>query len=395
VTKHPHLADAGTAPALVLVSELFPPAVGGSAVLLENVYSRLEGVAATVITDRRDGAERGLIRVVQVPMASGQWGVTDLRSLGRHLRVAAQLERECRGRPSVVHCGRALPEGLAALMLRRAWHGPPYLCWTHGEELEYVARSRELSFLLTRVHRGAAAVVANCRNTAERLQSVGVPSGKIHVVYPGVDAQHFTLSRARASIRRRFAADGEILLLTVGRLQRRKGHDLVLAAMDALRARLPHLQYVIVGDGEERARLEGIVASTGLGARVHFVGAVKDEDLPDYYASADIFVHPNRIDAGDVEGFGIVFLEAAAMGLPVIGGRSGGVPEAVEDGVTGLLVSGESPTELAAAIEKLAGSETVRRRLGDAGRLRVERRFTWDRAAREIESIHRLVGEGA
>jgi phosphatidylinositol alpha-1,6-mannosyltransferase len=291
----------------------------------------------------------------------------------------------------VVHCARALPEGLAALLVRRLYGGPPYLCWTHGEELNYAATSRELSFLLARVHAGAAAVLANCHTTAAGLRSIGVPAERLHVVHPGVDVARFAAGRGRR-VRLRFAPSGELLLLTVGRLQRRKGHDVALQAVARLRASTPGLRYVIVGDGEERARLERIIAQERLADIVTLLGAVPDDELPDYFAAADIFVHPNRNDGGDVEGFGIVFLEAAAAGIPTIGGRSGGVPEAIEDRVTGLLVDGADPAAVAAGIRTLAESEPLRRRLGDAGRARVCDRFTWERAAGAVAAIHRAIG---
>jgi phosphatidyl-myo-inositol dimannoside synthase len=382
----------GTAPAVVIVTERFPPGLGGSGVLLENVYKRLGGLQPTVLTEVPKevvGSPSRAFRYVHIPIAGDHWGITRLSSLARRIRLAWRLQRECAARPAIVHCGRALPEGLAALLVRRLFGGPPYLCWTHGEELEYLARSRELKFLLSLVHRGAAAVVANCRNTARQLASAGVPADKIHVVYPGVDVARFSSGTSHASVRSRFAGDGELLMLTVGRLQRRKGHDLALRALARLRDMLPNLRYVIVGDGQERPRLERCVAEARLEDRVHFVGAVQDEELPGYYAAADLFVHPNRVHESDVEGFGIVFLEAAAAGVPTIGGRSGGVPEAIEEGVTGLLVSGEDEAELAAAIRSLADSAPLRRRMGDAGRARASRLFTWERAAAQIAAIHR------
>jgi phosphatidylinositol alpha-1,6-mannosyltransferase len=150
----------------------------------------------------------------------------------------------------------------------------------------------------------------------------------------------------------------------------------------------------VVGDGEERARLEQMVDRFGLRDRVSFAGGVPADALPEYYAAGDIFVHPNRVDGLDVEGFGIVFLEAAAAGLPTIGGATGGVPEAIGEGETGLLVSGTDKTELVAALETLAAAEVLRRRMGAAGRARVLREFTWDRAARDVTEIQRRVLEG-
>jgi phosphatidylinositol alpha-1,6-mannosyltransferase len=176
--------------------------------------------------------------------------------------------------------------------------------------------------------------------------------------------------------------------LSVGRLQRRKGHDNAIRAVASLREELPNLRYVIAGDGEERARLEQLAADLQVEDSVFFAGTVSAEELPAFYAACDVFVLPNRVDEdGDLEGFGIVFLEAAASGKPVIGGDSGGVPEAVERDVTGLLVDGANVAAVSAAIQHLATSEPCRRRLGTAGRARVERCFSWDRAAHTISDL--------
>jgi phosphatidyl-myo-inositol dimannoside synthase len=124
---------------------------------------------------------------------------------------------------------------------------------------------------------------------------------------------------------------------------------------------------------------------------VDFVGVVPSDALPAYYAAADIFVHPNRVEGEDFEGFGMVFLEAAASGTPVIGGRSGGVPEAIDEGKTGLLVDGIDAHELAAAIRQLAASATLRASFGTAARQRVLTHFTWPRAVKQVEDIDALI----
>lgn len=195
------------------------------------------------------------------------------------------------------------------------------------------------------------------------------------------------------SLRASLLRGGDTLLLSVGRLQRRKGHDLAIDAMARLKPLLPGLRYVIVGNGEERTRLEGLVARHDLGDRVAFAGAVPEAMLPQYFAASDVFVMPNRQDGADIEGFGIVFLEAAASGRPSIGGNSGGVPEAVDHERTGLLVGGTDPVELAGAIERLARNPDERCAMGRAGRARVLERFTWDHAAALVAGIHERVRE--
>jgi phosphatidylinositol alpha-1,6-mannosyltransferase len=357
---------------VVLVTELFPPDTGGSAVLFGNVYPRLGERGVTVIR----------------PNASAEWGVTSVASVRRHVQTTRRLLAECRLQRAVIHCGRALPEGLAALCASRL-SGARYLCWAHGEELRYARSSRELTFLLQRVLRGAAAILANSHNTARELEALDVPQEKVHVVHPGVDAARFEQSQRACEIRRQYVRPGELLLLTLGRLQARKGQDLTIEALAAMGVAGARIHYLIVGEGDDRARLEHLVAEHGLGDRVHFTGAVPSATLPDYYAAADIFVHPNRVDGADFEGFGIVFLEAAAAGLPTIGGATGGVPEAIQDGTTGMLVTGTDADELAAAIGRFAASAALRRRMGQAGRARVREHFTWERAATQVAAVHR------
>lgn len=384
---------------VVLITEVFPPQRGGSAALFGNIYPRLTDTAVTIIRNSDDGAvsetSEGPLRMVSLPMTGGHWGVTSFRSLQRYRRLIARVASECRRQPAVVHCGRTLPEGLAALCATRLGGSTRYLCWALGEELQYAKSSIELTFLLKRVHRHASAFVAISRCTARELESLGVPREKVHLVHPGVHAASFARSPGAGDVRKRYAPGGETLLLTVGRLQRRKGHDLVIKALASLRSELHNMKYLIVGDGDERARLEALAVDAGVGDLVTFAGGVPAETLPDYYGAADLFVHPNRVDGVDVEGFGIVFLEAAAAGLPTIGGTTGGSPDAVEAGITGLLVSGTDVAELASAIRTLASSVVLRRQMGEAGKARVTRHFTWERAATQVAEIHQLLSSAA
>jgi phosphatidylinositol alpha-1,6-mannosyltransferase len=375
---------------MLLLTEVFPPALGGSAVLFEQIYSRVESADVTVLTRHQPGAaaedRRGRMRLVADGEQPWTWGVMS-GGYNRHWSRARALINQIGSGPALVHCGRVLPEGLTALVAQRIG-GPPFVCWTHGEELAYIHKSREFSVLARLVYRSAAAVIANSQHTARMLMRAGVPSAKVVVIHPGVDTTRFSPGVSGEHVRQRFASPGELLLLSVGRLQRRKGHDVVITAMDVLRDRFPHLRYVIAGDGEERSYLQQIVASHRLTDRVSFAGAIPESDLPAFYSACDMFLMPNRVERGDLEGFGIVFLEASASGRPVIGGRSGGVPEAVEDGVTGLLVDGGSVEDVAAAIERLATSATLRTDLGHAGRERVLRSFTWQAAAHAVADLH-------
>jgi phosphatidylinositol alpha-1,6-mannosyltransferase len=383
---------------VVLLSELFPPATGGSAVLLENVYSRLADLPVTVLTHGATvgvTSRRGPLTIVEQPLDRSDWGLLQPRSLLRHVQAARTLRALSGKTATLVHCARVLPEGLSAF-LGAIRGGARYLCWAHGEELAYISTSLELRTLTRLVFSSAAAVIANSENTARLVERSGVPREKITVVYPGVDAERFAPATVESVLRTRLAPKGGLLLLSVGRLQRRKGHDLAIRAVQMLRDEGLGIRYVIAGDGEEKAALQKLAGELGLSDVVLFAGRVPDDELPAYYAACDIFLMPNREEPSDFEGFGIVFLEAAASGKPVIAGRSGGAADAVLEGVTGLLVSGTDAGELAQTIRRLAASMSLRAELGTAGRCRVLERFTWARAASVVRDLHlRLSSNGS
>jgi phosphatidylinositol alpha-1,6-mannosyltransferase len=377
---------------ILLVSELFPPDVGGTAEVFGNTYGRFTGIPSAVLTRRATHAGKHLpgisSRIHGMRMRFDQWGVMHPVGLTNHIAVARQIRRLAGRHMAAVHCARVLPEGLSAMLASLAG-APAYACWAHGEELAYIDSSRELRALASGVFSRTRAVIANSENTASLVVKRGVPVSKVHPVRLGVDADRFRpcVPGAR-ELRQQLAPDAQFVCLTVGRLQRRKGHDLVIEALASI-GKAASIKYIIVGSGEERARLEALVADRGLTSVVVFAGRVAFEDLPRYYAAADLFLHPNRVDQSDFEGFGVVFLEAAASGLPAIGGRSGGVPEAIVDGLTGVLVGGNDVSELQSAMTTLLNAPDVRRSMGLAARARATAEFTWEQTAARVAELHR------
>jgi phosphatidylinositol alpha-1,6-mannosyltransferase len=241
------------------------------------------------------------------------------------------------------------------------------------------------------VYGRASAAIANSRNTARLLEGTGWHHGSVDVVYPGVDATRFRPDAKPLGLRQRLGAPDALILMSVARLQRRKGHDLVIRALPELLRQWPMTRYVIVGDGNERRALEALTTSLGVERAVHFTGEVIDDDLPSYFAEADVFVLPTRVEASDFEGFGIVFLEAAAAAKPSVGGRNGGVPEAIVEGETGMLVEQDDLASLTRILLQLLGSPELRHRLGEAGRSRAVRDFDWNDAARSVMKIHERI----
>jgi phosphatidylinositol alpha-1,6-mannosyltransferase len=385
-------------PDILLVSQVFPPAVGGSGALLHNVYRRLEGIRVTAMIDAATcagaPAPSGGIHIVKTKVDPAHWGIFDPRGWPGHVALARKIHKVAGDGRALVHCGRAQPEAVPAMLAGLMPNGPRYIFWAHGEDISTTKTSRQFERTMKFVYRRAAGAVANSKNTAAMLEREGIPKAQIAIVYPGVDPDRFKPELHEVSFRERLTGSSGPLLLSVGRLQRRKGHDLVIKAIPALKQRWPKVRYVIVGDGVERESLEHLVHSLGVGDSVTFEGEVSDQLLPNYFSACDVFVMPTRVDGHDFEGFGLVYLEAAAAGKPTIGGRNGGVPEAVEDGVTGMLVSGTSVEELVACVSRLLDSVELRRSMGESGRRRAVEKFSWNAASLTLLDFHRRVAEG-
>jgi phosphatidylinositol alpha-1,6-mannosyltransferase len=230
-----------------------------------------------------------------------------------------------------------------------------------------------------RVLRGAAGVVAaGCYPAREAERAAGVPLRGV-IVPPGVDVERFRPidAAARAETRRAFGLDpGLPLVLGVSRLVPRKGFDVLIDAVAGLR----DVQLAIAGSGRDRRRLEARARRRGVSGRVRFLGRVPDDDtFPRLYASADVFATPCRDRWGglEAEGFGIVFLEAAAAGVPSVAGRSGGSHEAVVDGETGFVVESRAD-DVRAALGAVLADDGLRERMGAAARARAVDQFSYD-----------------
>jgi phosphatidylinositol alpha-1,6-mannosyltransferase len=217
-----------------------------------------------------------------------------------------------------------------------------------------------------------------------------VREDRIALINPGVDVQRYRPGLPCADLRASIGLSaGQKLILSVGRLSRRKGFDQTIRALPALLARGLDARYAIVGIGEDRDYLDGLARECGVAERVKLLGHVAQEDLPRWYNAADVVVMPNREIDGDVEGFGMVFIEAAACGKPAVAGRSGGTGSAVVDGQTGLLVDGASVDAIADALTRILSDADYARTLGETGHLRARREFSWEQVAERIRALER------
>lgn len=356
----------------LLVTNDFPPKIGGIQSYLWELWRRLPAEEAAVLTTPYDGAQAfdaaAPIHVERIDQPV---------MLPRRSLVARIDETAERLGADLVLLDPALPLGHLGPKLAR-----PYGVILHGAEITVPGRVPGARHALARVLRGAEIVIAAGGYPAdegERAARRGLP---VELVPPGVDTDRFVPLSAdeRAEARARFGlAPASTVVVSVSRLVPRKGMDVLIRAAARLAPAHPDLQVVIGGTGRDRSRLERLVAE--LSAPVRLVGRVDDDDLPALYGAADVFAMAcrNRWFGLEQEGFGIVFLEAAACGVAQVAGESGGAAEAVVHGETGLVVDDPSSVDqLAEALQALIADPDRRRAMGEAGRRRAEQEFSYD-----------------
>lgn len=344
---------------IALVTLDYPPERGGVARYLGNLVQASQGLIDVFVNTTHRAGGPGHVEVV--PLVRTSWPTWwPMVSFMRELRL--------RGYDALL-VSQALPCGTAA-WLARLTGGMPYLVLMHGLDLRLALGSRWKAWLLRRVLRGAKEVIANSHAVAKEI---GVFDRRIRprVLTPGVEPLEFP---ERYPTRQVLGiSESTFQLLCVTRLVPRKGVDRLLEAMQLLPSDV-HL--AIVGDGHDRERIEGLAAP--LGERVRIITQASDEDRNAWYAASDAFALPVRDEGDDVEGFGIVFLEAALAGLPSIAGKSGGAIEAVMHQETGLLVEPHDSQALASAIQALRADAGLRAKFGETGRARVQQSFRWE-----------------
>ncbi|MGH7200203.1 MAG: glycosyltransferase family 4 protein [Planctomycetaceae bacterium] len=372
----------------LLISEVFPPQTGGSGRWFWEVYRRLPRDRAVVAAGEYAGDaafdEGHDLDVVRRPLNMREWGLRSLSGLAGYSRLSRDLRRLARDRGiEQVHAGRVLPEGWLAWILK-TWCGLPYLVYVHGEEMQHASTSREHSWMVRRVIEAADLLIANSRNTADILRrGWRVPDEKIRVLHPGVDTRRYVPGRRDEAARHELGWGERPVVLTVGRLQKRKGHDMMIRALATVRRAASDVLYAIAGDGEARPVLERLAEQQGLAGHVQFLGEISDERLVLCYQQCDLFVLANRQVGEDIEGFGIVLLEAQACGKPVIAGASGGTAETMRIPETGLTLDCTGPEPLARTVADLLLDPRRRAVMGAAGRDWVVKRFDWESLSRQ------------
>ncbi len=362
----------------LFVTNDFPPKLGGIESYLTNLCKGFDPGDVSVIAPVRDGHEAiDAALPYEVQRLPGSY----LRATTRTSRAIVDAAR--RFDPDAVHFLAALPLGRVGPTLQREI-GVPFTVFAHGTgEILLPARLPFARQALRRVLTSADLVLPVSAFTREAVERLTKRKARTWVIPPSVDTERFSLDVSGAAVRAEHGLGGHFLVLFLSRLVKRKGADILIRAVAAV----ADAHAVIGGDGPERASLERLVRELDVAGRITFVGLVADERLPEYYAAADVFCMPctTRYGGLDTEGFGVVYLEAQASGIPCIAGRCGGSAEAVEDGVSGFVVDDPTPQKVARALVDLRRDRALAARLGGAGLSRVEREFAPEVAAARLE----------
>lgn len=374
---------------LLVLTELFLPTKGGTAVWAAEVYKRLGGKEIHIVTaDVPGAAEVDAVHpnsIHRLNLKRVPWLRPE--SLAMYLKFfLASLWLSLTHRFDAVHAFRALPEGLVAWLVARLTFRPVVI-YAHGEELTTWGRGGKFKAMCFALHH-ADRVIANSENTRDTLLDMGIDPARITIIYPGVDVSVFRPGLDTTGLRESLGIGAEEkLVFSVGRLSRRKGFDQMIRAVARLHAEGIPLRYVIAGTGGDAGYLDSLIAEHNLQGIVHRIGALSESELPRWMNACDVFAMPNREINGDNEGFGMVFIEAAACGKPSLAGAAGGTGSAVLHNETGLRTDGATVESVKQALENLLADPATAIAMGQRGWARTQKDFAWERVAEKTRAL--------
>ncbi|MBI3290942.1 glycosyltransferase family 4 protein [Candidatus Falkowbacteria bacterium] len=385
----------------LLVTLAFPPQVGGEQAFYYNVCKNLPPDKIVVLAPQHKNAEefdrrqnftiirKNLLNLFPENSPKNLSGLLKVAGSVRWMSLIKDFNLIAKSHGvELIQAGQILPIGTLALLHKKR-KKTPYIFYAHGLDITLPQNFRRKKILLKKIIAEAFAIVANSHFTKDELVKLGAEPGKILVVHPcpnliGQEPSEYE----KEEIIKNHNLTCKKIILTVGRLVERKGHDMVIKSLPKIIKALPEVVYLIVGDGPDRPRLAQLVNRLNLKNYVKFIGPVSAKNLPAYFDLADVFIMPSRqLPNGDVEGFGIVFIEANLFGKPVIGGRSGGVPEAVINGKTGLLVNPHDVEDIAEKTITLLTNQALAAKLGLQGLERAAEEFNWQDQTEKIKEI--------
>ncbi|MFC5922495.1 glycosyltransferase family 4 protein [Micromonospora vulcania] len=367
----------------LLITNDFPPRPGGIQSFVHNLAVRQPAGSVVVYASSWRGAAKF---DADQPFEVIRERTRVLLPTPLIARRAARLARayDC----DTVWFGAAAPLGLLAPGLRRRAGVRRVVAQTHGHEVGWAALPAARP-ALRRIGRGVDVTTYLGEYTRSRLARVLDGVTELRRLAPGVDVDTYHPSVDGEPVRARLGLTDRPVVVCVSRLVPRKGQDMLIRALPEIHRRVPDAALLIVGGGPYRATLEKLARQVGVERDVVFTGSVPWAELPAHYAAGDVYAMPCRTrNRGlDVEGLGIVYLEASATGLPVVAGDSGGAPDAVREGETGYVVRGRDVAQLADRVARLLADRDLARQLGAAGRAWVEREWRWEAQAQRMAAL--------
>lgn len=368
----------------LIITSGFPPNKGGVQRYIYDLYSNQGGDPYRVLTfDHPGSAEFDRTCGLSVTrLHTPKW----LRTTKRARLLLTALRIVVREKTPHIHCGSVRPDGRVGYLLKKVT-GKDYLTFAHGREMSS-AGSSPISSGKRKALIDSKVVIANSSFTRDRLIRLGVSADRIEIVHPGVDTRAFVHMPKSQRLEESLGIKDKRIILSVGRVVERKGFDTMVRALPSIAARVPNVCYLIVGSGCYLSEVRRLAASLGVDSHLKVADTVTDELLPECYSLADAVAMVSRaLPDGDCEGFGIVMIEAGACGKPVIGGMSGGMPDAVADGVTGLLVEPTDADQVADAVIRLMEDKGLAANMGAAGRERAVEEFDVRHQAKALRTV--------
>ncbi|MDP5032261.1 glycosyltransferase family 4 protein [Paraglaciecola sp.] len=378
----------------LVFSEIFPPMHGGSGRWFWEVYSRLDPkeyvILAGTSADQSEFDEKAILKIKRIKFRYkkwSDWGLLSVSGLLFYMHLFIDTWKVIKqNNISVIHCGRCIPEGFIAYLIKHILN-IPYYCYIHGEDVENAATSRAFRWIVKRALRGADLLICNSENSKRVLLAHwDVNPIKIQVITPGVDTSVFAPATRNTALRKHFGWEARPVILTVSRLEARKGHDVLVKALPDIIKAVPNILYAIIGGGPQRSELQSLVAQLKLENHVLFMSELSDQQMVECYQQSDLFILPNRDIGRNIEGFGIVMLEAQACGIPVIGGNSGGTPETLIEGITGFIVDCNVPENLAQKVIAMFATPNDLIEMGLNARKHAEN-YDWLILSKKLEAV--------
>lgn len=356
---------------ILLFSTAYLPFVGGAELALKEITDRLADMEFDLITAK---LERGLPDFERIGNVNvhriGSGSIFD-KPLLPNLGFLKALNFHKKKKYDLIHGIMASQGSAAAYLFKFFYPKIPFVLTLQEGDLG--RNSPFDKFWQKRIIKKADVITAISGYLAEFAKGLN-EKASVFVVPNGVDLEKFQITNNKLQ------NPSQKTIITVSRLVRKNGIDILIKAVSHLKS---HISLIIVGDGKERKKLEKLAQKLGIKDKVRFLGSINPNEIPEYLSQADIFVRPSRS-----EGLGSAFLEAMALGVPVIGPSAGGIPDFLKDGETGLVCEKENPEDLAEKITRLLGNENLRLKLAENGRKLVEEKYNWGKIAIQVKEIY-------